>query len=80
MTLGEIDGYVKMICDKRYNEILGVHIIGPHATELIAEAALAIKLECTAEELAGTIHAHPTLSETMIEASFDLLGKAIHKI
>jgi len=59
---------------------LGVHIIGPGATELIAEAVLAIKLECTAEELADAIHAHPTLSETLMEASLDLLRIPIHKM
>lgn len=80
MTMGERYGFVKIISESRYNEILGVHIVGPHATELIAEAALAIKLECTAEELANTIHAHPTLSETVMEAAFDLLGEPIHKI
>ncbi|HHV17713.1 MAG TPA: dihydrolipoyl dehydrogenase [Thermoanaerobacterales bacterium] len=80
MTIGERNGFVKIIAEPRYNEILGVHIIGPQATELIAEAALAIKLECTAEELANTIHAHPTLSETVMEAAFDLLEEPVHKI
>ncbi|MDN5311775.1 MAG: dihydrolipoamide dehydrogenase [Thermoanaerobacteraceae bacterium] len=80
LTLGERQGFVKIISDSKYNEILGVHILGPNATELAAEAALAIKLECTAEELADTIHAHPTLSEAVMEASFDLLGEPIHKI
>ncbi|MDN5332636.1 MAG: dihydrolipoamide dehydrogenase [Tepidanaerobacteraceae bacterium] len=80
LTLGETRGFVKIIADSKWNEILGVHIIGPGATELIAEAVLAIKLECTAEELADTIHAHPTLSETIMEASFDLLGIPIHKM
>ena len=80
LTLGERQGFVKIISDSKYNEILGVHILGPNATELIAEAALAIKLECTAEELAETIHAHPTLSEAVMEASFDVLGEPIHKM
>ncbi|AYO30907.1 dihydrolipoyl dehydrogenase [Biomaibacter acetigenes] len=80
LTLGERQGFVKIISDSKYNEILGVHILGPNATELAAEAALAIKLECTAEELADTIHAHPTLSEAVMEASFDLLGEPIHKM
>ncbi len=80
MTMGERNGFVKIITESKYNEILGVHIIGPNATELIAEAALAMKLECTAEELTNTIHAHPTLSETVMEAAFDLLGKPIHKM
>ncbi|MCR4432009.1 MAG: dihydrolipoyl dehydrogenase [Tepidanaerobacteraceae bacterium] len=80
LTLGERQGFVKIISDPKYDEILGVHILGPSATELIAEAALAIKLECTAEELAETIHAHPTLSEAVMEASFDVLGEPIHKM
>jgi dihydrolipoamide dehydrogenase len=80
LTLGERQGFVKIISDSKYNEILGVHILGPNATELAAEAALAIKLECTAEELTDTIHAHPTLSEAVMEASFDLLGEPIHKM
>jgi dihydrolipoamide dehydrogenase len=80
LTLGARQGFVKIISDTRWNEILGVHIIGPNATELIAEAVMAIRLECTAEELADTIHAHPTLSETLMEAAFDLLGVPIHKM
>jgi dihydrolipoamide dehydrogenase len=80
MTMGERNGFIKVIAEPRYTEILGVHIIGPQATELIAEATLAIKLECTAEELANTIHAHPTLSETVMEAAFDLLEEPVHKI
>ncbi|NYB72760.1 dihydrolipoyl dehydrogenase [Sedimentibacter hydroxybenzoicus DSM 7310] len=79
-TIGETDGFVKIICDEKYNEILGVHIVGDHATELIAEACLAIKMECTAEELADTIHAHPTLSEAVMEASEAVTGFAIHNL
>lgn len=79
-TLGEVNGFVKIISESKYNEILGVHIVGPSATELIAEAVLAIKLECAAEELANTIHAHPTLSEATMEAAFDLLAEPIHKL
>jgi len=80
MTLGERSGFVKIIAESKYNEILGIHVIGPSATELAAEAGLAIKLECTAEELADTIHAHPTLSEAVMEAAFDLLAEPIHKL
>ncbi|HHZ03070.1 MAG TPA: dihydrolipoyl dehydrogenase [Tissierellia bacterium] len=79
-TIGETEGFVKIICEEKYNEIIGVHIVGPHATELIAEAALAMKMECTAEELVDTIHAHPTLSESVMEASGDVLGFAIHSL
>lgn len=77
-TIGETNGFVKIISDTKWNEILGVHIVGTHATELIAEAALAMKMECTAEEIAETVHAHPTMSESLMEAAEDLLGYAIH--
>lgn len=80
LTLGETEGFIKIISESKYNEIIGVHIVGPNATELIAEATLAIKMECTAEELVDTIHAHPTLSEAVAEACFDLLGLPLHKL
>lgn len=75
---GEVDGFVKIVADKKYDEVLGVHIIGPRATELIAEAVLALRLECTVEELVKTIHAHPTMSEAVGEASHAAHGAAIH--
>ncbi len=75
---GEIEGFVKIVADKKHDEILGVHIIGPHATELIAEACAALELEATAHELAHTIHAHPTLSEAMGEAAHAVLGHTIN--
>lgn len=75
---GETDGFVKIVADKKYDEVLGVHIIGPRATELIAEAVLALRLECTVEELVKTIHAHPTMSEAVGEASHAAHGAAIH--
>jgi dihydrolipoamide dehydrogenase len=75
---GETDGFVKIVADKKYDEVLGVHIIGPRATELIAEAVLALRLECTVEELVKTIHAHPTMSEAVGEASHSAHGAAIH--
>ncbi|MCC6452363.1 MAG: dihydrolipoyl dehydrogenase, partial [Acidobacteria bacterium] len=61
--LGETDGFVKIVAEKKYDEVLGVHIIGPHATELLAEACVAMALEITADELGRVIHAHPTVSE-----------------
>ena len=76
--LNQASGFVKIVAEKKYDEILGVHIIGPSATELIAEACAAMKLEATSEELVNTIHAHPTLSESMHEASEAVLGHAIH--
>lgn len=79
LTLGEPDGLIKVIADEKFGEILGVHIIGFGASELIAEATLAIKLECTVEEIAETIHAHPALAEAFKEATMDVNGNAIHK-
>ena len=75
---GEIDGFVKIVAEKKYDEVLGVHIIGPRATELVAEAVLALQLECTVEELVKTIHAHPTMSEAVGEAAHAAHGAAIH--
>jgi dihydrolipoamide dehydrogenase len=74
----ETDGFVKIVADKKYDEVLGVHIIGPRATELIAEAVLALRLECTVEELVKTIHAHPTMSEAVGEAAHAAHAAAIH--
>jgi dihydrolipoamide dehydrogenase len=74
----EAFGLVKIVSDKKYDEVLGVHLIGPHATELLAEACVALKLETTTEELAHTMHAHPTLSEIMKEAAEATLGHPIH--
>jgi dihydrolipoamide dehydrogenase len=75
---GETEGFVKIVADRRYDEILGVHMIGPRATELVAEAVLALRLECTVEELVRTIHAHPTMSEAIGEAAHATHGAAIH--
>jgi dihydrolipoamide dehydrogenase len=75
---GETDGFVKIVSDKKYDEILGVHIIGPRATELVAEAVLMLRMECTVEELVKTIHAHPTMSEAVGEAAHAAHGAAIH--
>jgi dihydrolipoamide dehydrogenase len=75
---GESEGFVKIVADKKYDEILGVHMIGPRSTELVAEAVLALRLECTVEELIKTIHAHPTFSEAVGEAAHATHGAAIH--
>ena len=76
--VGSHDGFVKIVTDKKYGEILGVHIIGPNATELIAESVVALELECTAEHLANIIHAHPTLSEAMLDAANAVFGMPIN--
>lgn len=75
---GETEGFVKIVADTRYDEVLGVHIIGPRSTELVAEAVLALRLECTVAELMRTIHAHPTFSEALGEAAHAAHGAAIH--
>ena len=75
---GEGEGFVKIVADTQYDEVLGVHMIGPRSTELIAEAVLALRLECTVEELIRTIHAHPTFSEAVGEAAHATHGAAIH--
>ena len=75
---GETEGFVKIVAEKKYDEVLGVHMIGPRATELVAEATLALRLECTVEELIRTIHAHPTMSEAVGEAAHAAHGAAIH--
>ncbi len=77
-VLGERSGLVKIIAETKYDEILGVHIFGPHATDLIGEAVLAMRLEGTAPDMAQAIHPHPTLSEAMMEAAFDVDGRAVH--
>lgn len=71
-------GFVKVIADKKYGEVLGVHIIGPAAAELINEASTIIEMEITVEEMLKTIHGHPTFSEVMYEAFADVLGLAVH--
>lgn len=77
--LGESGGLVKFVSEKKYDELLGVHIVGPRATELIAEACAALELEATSESIARTIHAHPTLSEALMEAAEDAGGHSIHQ-
>ena len=72
------EGFVKLLVDPKYGEILGAHIVGADATEMIAEYGLGMKLEATAEEIHNTIHAHPTMSEAMMEAAAAVFGEAIH--
>jgi len=76
--VGQHDGFVKIVADAKHGEILGVHIIGPQATELVAEAVTAMELEATVEELMFTIHAHPTLAEAMLDASNSVYGLSIN--
>ena len=75
---GETEGFVKVVADKATGEILGVHIVGPEATELIHEFAVGRTLEATLDEFVHTMHAHPTLSEAAFEAVLAALGHPIH--
>lgn len=76
--LGQHDGFVKVVAEEKYGEVLGVHIIGPLATEMIAEAVMALELEATVEEFMYTIHAHPTLAEAMFDAGNAVYGMTIN--
>ena len=79
MGIGETEGFIKIITEPKYGEILGVHMVGPHVTDLIIEAVVAMRNELTVDELVATIHPHPTLSEVTQEAAYDALDRAIHK-
>src|SRR5207248_6334896 len=76
--LGETDGSVKMIADRASDRLLGVHILGPRASDLIAEAAVAIEFGASAEDVARSVHAHPTLPEAVKEAALAVAKRAIH--
>jgi len=78
LTAGETEGFVKVIRDKKYSEVVGAHIVGPHATELIAEFVVGRHLETTVEEMDRAMHPHPTLSEAVAEAALASLGHALH--
>ena len=77
-VIGEIAGQAKIVSESRTGQVLGVHIIGPHATELIAEATLTVNKGLTVGDLAGTIHAHPTLSEIIGETALKAAGQPLH--
>ena len=78
--LGEVLGFVKLVADAKTNTLLGGQIIGPSATDIITEIAIAVKYKLRPIELAETIHAHPTLSEAVMEAAHDVYQEAIHKL
>ncbi len=78
LILGQRDGFVKILSDAKSGEIFGIHIFGSQATELISEAALAMKVEATVSEISSTIHAHPTLSEAIREVALDAEGMVVH--
>jgi dihydrolipoamide dehydrogenase len=75
---GDYEGFAKVIADKDTDEVVGVHLIGPHVTDLIAEASTAMLLEATAWELGAAVHPHPTLSEALGEAAMNIEGRAIN--
>jgi dihydrolipoamide dehydrogenase len=79
LATGDSTGFVKIIFDKKYGELLGCHIVGSEATELIAELGVAKALETTWQEIAMTVHAHPTLSEAVMEAALDAFGQSVHQ-
>jgi len=76
--LGQSEGFVKIVSEKKYDQVLGMHIVGPKATELITEGTVAMELEATIDELIHTIHPHPTLAEAVGEAAHAVTGHAIH--
>ncbi|MEE0203750.1 MAG: FAD-dependent oxidoreductase, partial [Oscillospiraceae bacterium] len=78
LIMGETDGMIKVIADTKYNEILGVHMVGPRACDMIGEASLALRLECTVDEWIETVHAHPTVTEAMREAMLAVNKKCLH--
>ncbi|AUM87744.1 dihydrolipoyl dehydrogenase [Clostridium botulinum] len=80
LIMNDTEGFIKIIADKKYEEILGVHILGPRATDLITEAALALRLEATLAEIITTVHAHPTIGEAMKEAALAVNKEAIHMV
>ncbi|MBN1382180.1 MAG: dihydrolipoyl dehydrogenase [Deltaproteobacteria bacterium] len=77
-VLNDIEGMVKIIADRQYGQVLGVHILGPHATDMIAEAVLGMNMEMTVMDIANAVHPHPTVSEAIMEAAMTLSGGAIH--
>ncbi len=77
-AIGHTEGHVKLIFDKKYGQLLGAHIVGSEATEMIAQLALARVLEATAETIYNTVHAHPTLTEAVMEAALAADGRAVH--
>ena len=80
LAIGCQDGFAKLVADADTGKVLGCHIVAPHATEMIGEAGMAIRYGLTAEELGEVIHAHPTVSEILMEAAHDIDGLCCHKL
>jgi dihydrolipoamide dehydrogenase len=78
MAVSETEGFVKVVANKTTHEIMGFHIVGPSATDLISEGALALEMHAFLEDIALTVHPHPTLGEATMEASLHALGQSVH--
>jgi dihydrolipoamide dehydrogenase len=78
MIEGNTEGFVKILYETKYGEVMGVHIVAVDATDMIAEAVMAMKLESTVDDVARVVHAHPTISETFLEASYVAADKPVH--
>ena len=78
MSIGETEGFAKVVADSQSGRVLGVQLCGPSASDLVSEAALAVEMVATAQDVAMTVHPHPTLGEALMEASAAALGRAIH--
>lgn len=78
LALGEHEGWAKVVAESKYGQVLGVHIVGPHASDLIQEATMALTLEATLDELEATMHPHPTLTEVLAEATLSAMGRPLH--
>jgi dihydrolipoamide dehydrogenase len=76
--MGEKDGQVKLVADAATDRLLGAHLVGPRVSDLVAELVMAMELGASAEDIARTVHAHPTLTEAVREAAFAVAGRAIH--
>ena len=78
MIEGSTEGFVKILSETKYGEVMGVHIVAPNATDMIAEAVMAMQLESTIEDVARVVHAHPTVSETFLEATYLVDERPVH--
>jgi dihydrolipoamide dehydrogenase len=80
LSMGESDGFVRIVADEASEIVLGGQIVGPNASEIVAEVALAVEMSATLEDVAGTVHTHPTLAEAVMEAAENAQGQAIHTL
>jgi dihydrolipoamide dehydrogenase len=78
VAMGETEGFVKIVAEAKHKSVLGMHVVGPHASDLVLEGTLAIQLEATLDEIEHTIHPHPALGEAVHEAALAAMGRALH--